>query len=121
MAAANPDIFPRLARRIALNIQRILLGEDAGSLSVNFASAKRTFINLQTAFAVGVSPKWSTLLEAEIIQMESPEYIGAETYSLDDVIKKIGNENLDVLAKIQEIAASISKYSYCPLKFISPN
>ena len=106
MAAANPDIFPRLARRIALNIQRILLGEDAGSLSVNFASAKRTFINLQTAFAVGVSPKWSTLLEAEIIQMESPEYIGAETYSLDDVIKKIGNENLDVLAKIQEIAAT---------------
>lgn len=111
MAAANPDIFPRLARRIALNIQRILLGEDAGSLSVNFASAKRTFINLQTAFAVGVSPKWSTLLEAEIIQMESPEYIGAETYTLDDVIKKIGNENLDVLAKIQEIAASYQNIS----------
>lgn len=106
MAAANPDIFPRLARRIALNIHRILLGEDAGSLSVNFSSAKKTFINLQTAFTVGVSPKWSTLLEADIIQMETPEYKSAETYSLDDVIKKIGNENLDVLAKIQEIAAS---------------
>ena len=112
MAAANPDIFPRLARRIALIIQRILLGEDAGSLSVNFASAKRTFINLQTAFAVGVSPQWSALLEAEIIQMETPEYAGAETYSLDDVIKKIGNDNLDVLAKIQEIAAS---YQNIPL------
>ena len=106
MAAANPDIFPRLSRRIALNIQRILLGEDAGSLSVNFSSSKRTFINLQTAFSVGVSPKWSTLLEADILQMEAPEYKGAETYSLDDVIKKIGNENLDILAKIQEIAAS---------------
>jgi len=106
MAAANPDIFPRLARRIALNIQRILLGEDAGSLSVNFSSAKRTYINLQTAFAVGVAPKWDILLEAEIIQMESPEHKGAQTYSLDDVIIKIGNENLDVLAKIQEIAAS---------------
>jgi outer membrane protein len=106
MAAANPDIFPRLCRRIALNIQRILLGEDAGTLSVNFSAAKRTFINLQTAYAVGVSPKWSTLLEAEIIQMETPEFKGAATYSLEDVIKKIGNENLDVLAKIEEIAAS---------------
>ena len=106
MAAANPDIFPRLARRIALIIQRILLGEDAGTLSVNFSSAERIFINLKTAFAVGVSPKWSTLLEADIVQMESPEYADAVTYSLEDVIKKIGNENLDVLAKIQEISAS---------------
>jgi len=119
MAAANPDIFPRLARRIALNIQRILTGEDAGSLSVNFASAKRIFINLKTAFAVGVSPKWSTLLEAEIIEMEPPEYAGAETYSLEDVIKKISNQNLDVLAKIQEITASyqnisIARSNYLP-------
>jgi outer membrane protein TolC/ABC-type uncharacterized transport system substrate-binding protein len=105
MAAANPDIFPRLARRMSLIIQRILLGEDAGTLSVDFSSAKKTFINLKTAFGVGVSPKWSTLLEADIIHMEPTEYKDVETYSLEDVIKKIGNENLDVLAKIQEIAA----------------
>jgi outer membrane protein len=106
MAAANPDIFPRLARRIGMNIQRIILGEDAGTLSIFFSAAKKTFINLQTAFSVGVSPKWSTLLEAEIIEIESPDYKDAATYSLDDVIKKIENENLDVLSKIQEIAAS---------------
>lgn len=106
MAAANPDIFPRLARRMALIIQRILLGEDAGTLSVNFSAARRIFINLQTAYTVGVSPKYSTLLEADIVDLESPEYKDAETYTLEDVIKKIGNENLDVLAKIQDIAAN---------------
>lgn len=111
MAAANPDIFPRLARRIALIIQRILLGEDAGTLSINFEAAKRIFINLQTAFTVGVSPKYSTLLEADIVGMESPEYKGAETYTLEDIIKKIGNENLDVLAKIEEIAANYQNVS----------
>ncbi len=120
MAGANPDIFPRLARRIALNIQRILLGEDAGSLSVSFPAAKRTFINLKTAFAVGVSPKWSTLLEADIIEMEPPEFEGAPTYALEDVIKKIGTDNLDVLAKIQEVA---STYQNIPIarSYLFPN
>ena len=111
MAGANPDIFPRLERRIALIIQRILLGEDAGTLSAGFNSAKKTFINLQTAFAVGVSPKYNTLLEADIIGMTSPEYKDVEKYSLEDVIKKISNENLDVLAKIQEIAANYQNIS----------
>ena len=106
MAAANPDIFPRLARRIALIIQRILLGEDAGTLSVNFSSAEKIFINLQTAFTVGVSPKWSILLEADIVQMATPELADSVTYSLEDVINKIENENLDVLAKIRETAAA---------------
>jgi outer membrane protein TolC/ABC-type uncharacterized transport system substrate-binding protein len=106
MAGANPDIFPRLARRIALNLQRILLGEDPGTLSVNFSPAKKTFINLQTAFSVGVSPKWTTLLEADVIQMEPAMIEGAGNYSLEDVIRKIGNDNLDVLAKIRETASS---------------
>jgi len=111
MAGANPDIFPRLERRIALIIQRILLGEDAGTLDVSFASAKKTFINLQTAFAVGVSPKYNTLLEADIIGMTTPIFKGAVTYSLDDVIKKLSNENLDVLAKVREVAANYQNIS----------
>ncbi len=111
MAAANPDIFPRLARRIALIIQRILLGEDPGSLNVNFSASKKTFINLQTAFDVGVSPKWSELLEADVIQKDSAEYKNAPTYSLEDIIKKINSENLDVLAKIKELAANYQNIS----------
>jgi len=111
MAGANPDIFPRLARRIALIIQRILLGEDAGNLSIEFSAAQRTFLNLQTAFTVGVSPKYSTMLEADIIGMETAEFKGADTYSLEDVINKISQENLDVLAKTHEIAASYENIS----------
>ncbi len=111
MAGANPDIFPRLARRIALTIQRILLGEDAGTLSIKFGAAERTFLNLQTAFSVGVSPKYSTMLEADIINMETAEYEGAQTYTLEDVIKKISTDNLDVLSKIREAAASFENIS----------
>ncbi len=111
MAGANPDIFPRIAKRIALIIQRILLGENPEDLSIEFTPAERTFINLQTAFAVGVSPKYSTMLEADIIGMESAEFKGAQTYSLEDIIKNISDQNLDVLAKTKEIASAYENIS----------
>jgi outer membrane protein len=106
MAAANPDIFPRIARRIALHVQRIISGEDAGTLNVGFNPAKRLFINLKTAYAVGVSPKWGTLLEAELIEIDSAKIKGAQIYNLHSAINKIAIDNLDVLAKIREVSAS---------------
>jgi outer membrane protein len=105
MAAANPDVFPRLIRRIALNVHRIILGEDAGSLPVTFPAGKRLFINLKTAFAVGVSPKWNSLLEAELIQLDSSAIVGAQHYTLATALQRIVDENLDVQAKIREVSA----------------
>jgi len=105
MAAANPDIFPRLIRRIALNIHRIVLGENAGTLPISFPAGKRMFVNLKTAFAVGVSPKWNTLLEAEVIQLDSTAERGAERYTLASALRRILDANLDVSAKIREATA----------------
>ena len=105
MAAANPDIFPRLIRRIALNVHRIMLGENAGSLPVSFPAGKRLFINLKTAFAVGVSPKWNSLLEAELIQLDSSAIAGAQHYTLASAVQRVFDENLDVRAKVREVSA----------------
>jgi len=105
MAAANPDIFPRLIRRIALNVHRIVLGENAGTLPVSFPAGKRLFINLKTAFAVGVSPKWNSILEAELIQLDSSAIVGAQHYTLATAVQRIVDENLDVRSKIREISA----------------
>lgn len=111
MAAANPDIFPRLIRRIALNVHRIILGENAGSLPVSFPAGKRLFINLRTAFAVGVSPKWNSLLEAELIQLDSSAIVGAQHYSLATAVQRIFDENLDVQAKVREVSAGAENVS----------
>jgi len=104
MASANPDIIPRIVRRVALNIQRILEGEEPGSLSVAFTPGKRLTINMKTAYTVGVSPKWSTLLEAELIDvgMTTP---GGISLTLTDAIRRFAEQNLDVQAKIREVAA----------------
>jgi outer membrane protein len=104
MASANPDLLPRLARRIALNIQRITEGEEPGSLAVAFTPGKRLTVNMGTAYAVGVSPKWSTLLEAELVQVDTtaPRSI---TLTLAEAIRRFAEQNLDVQAKIREVEA----------------
>ncbi|MCA9751445.1 MAG: hypothetical protein KC591_04590, partial [Gemmatimonadetes bacterium] len=62
LAGLTPkEEFERIARRTALNIQRILLGEDASTLPVHFPNVERLSINLATARAIGVRPSWSIL------------------------------------------------------------
>jgi outer membrane protein len=105
LASANPDIIPRLARRIALNVQRIVgEGEDPGTLPVTFTPGKHMSINLNTADAIGVSPGWNMLLEAELVGSDSP-LPGAYTITLPEAIRRIAERNLDIQAKIREIRA----------------
>ena len=54
----------RLARRIALNAWRILLGDDAGELPVSFAPSAELVINMHTVRELGVMPPLGALLEA---------------------------------------------------------
>ena len=57
----------RLTRRAALTVQRILLGEEPAELPVLFSRQERLSINVQTAEAIGVSPSWAVLTEAQLI------------------------------------------------------
>jgi outer membrane protein len=104
MASANPDLLPRLVRRIALNVQRIAEGEEPGSLSVMFTPGKRLTVNMSTAYAVGVSPKWSTLLEAELVHVDTTAP-GGFSLTLAESIRRFAEQNLDVQAKIREVTA----------------
>jgi hypothetical protein len=54
-----PGDFDRLGRRIALNMQRILVGEDAGGLPVYFDRRTRLSLNIETVTTVaGLLPLW---------------------------------------------------------------
>jgi outer membrane protein len=104
MASANPDLLPRLVRRIGLNIQRILDGEEPGSLNVAFSPGKRLTFNLRTAYAVGVSPKWSVLLEAELVQVDTV-VPGGIAMTFPEAVRRFSEENLDVQAEVQAVNA----------------
>ncbi len=104
MASANPDLLPRLARRIAMNVQRIRDGEEPGALSVAFSPGKRLSMNLATAYAVGVSPKWDVLLEAELVQVDTA-VSGGTTITLAEAVRRFAVENLDVQAEARGVSA----------------
>ena len=97
------SFFQRLARRVALNIQRIALGEDAGSLAVTFPPRERLTINMATVRAIGVYPPWKAITEAELIDEVRTE--AARTVSLVSAAREAVETNLDLAAERRAVAA----------------
>lgn len=101
--AAPATDFARLARRTALNMQRILLGENAASLPATTSLEDRLAINMATARAIGFSPAWNILNEAE--QLFAEPLTATRRWSLDTVVKEAEAVNLDLAAADRKVAA----------------
>ena len=100
---APKDDLVRRARRVAGNIQRILAGEDAGTLPVGLASIPQLTLNMATARAIGYSPNWVTLSEAELIHAEAPA--AGPTWSLSSVAREALQVNLSLQASGKNVAS----------------
>ncbi len=104
LAGLKPEaFFQRLARRTALNIQRIALGEDAGELEVAFPARQRLTINMATVRAIGVYPPWKVITEAELIDEVRTE--AERTVSLVGAAREAAAVNLDLAAEGRLVAA----------------
>jgi len=103
LAGLKPNIFPKLARRVALNVQRILLGDEAGSLPVAFAVGEQLTINMATARSIGVSPSWGVITEAELIQQAREDI--ARRLNLHTAVQEALAANVDLAAKDRFVAA----------------
>jgi outer membrane protein TolC len=62
----------RAARRVALMLERIGRGEDPGTFDVGFPAERRIAFNMRTAQALGFSPGFQVLLDAEQLHAEAP-------------------------------------------------
>ncbi len=94
--------YNRLARRIALNVQRILLGEEPGEIPVAVPDRRRLVINMETARAIGVYPPWHLLTEADLLN-EKPESFPVLT--LREAVELAVDANLDLAAQTRDVAA----------------
>jgi len=65
--------WTRLARRVSLNIQRILLGERPQDLPVDFSRESQLVINMETARQIGVYPNWAVMTEAAYLLRRVPK------------------------------------------------
>jgi outer membrane protein TolC len=104
LASLRTDEFwPRLARRMALNLQRVLLGEDAGTIPVTFLENPRLVLNMRTARAVGVFPSWQATSRAELLEEDEEE--GVPLLRLTDAVIWAVDANLDLAAFDRQLAA----------------
>ena len=86
--------WTRLARRMALNIQDVLLGGQVSEQPIDFESRHQLVINMETARRLGVYPSFDVLADAELIN----EYEREESrpLSLEDIAVLALTRNLDL-------------------------
>ncbi len=100
-----PENWQRRARRVAVDLQRILAGEDAGTLPVQLVSAPRLTLNLATARQIGFSPGWSVLTDAQLVGVDSAG--PADTLTLATTMQGAVKANLDLAAANLEVASGV--------------
>lgn len=88
----RPEDEVRLVRRIALNVQRILLGDEPGAIPVALQESKRLAINMKTAEAIGFAPRFAMLTEAE--QLFADETEQGTPVTLLEAMNRAARENL---------------------------
>jgi outer membrane protein len=96
MAEAPTSDWQRLARRNALNMDAVLHGETAGSQPIIFESKRRLTVNMATARAIGIYPRFDILNEAVLLH-EEPKPEG-RPLSLSAVALEAVKVNLDLRA-----------------------
>ena len=102
-SVAPKDQFLRITRRIALNVQRILLGEEASTLKVAFPLGEKLTINMATGRAIGFYPSWSALTEAVLLNEEVERV--ERRLSLQSAVRESIAANLDLAAENRNVAA----------------
>jgi outer membrane protein len=110
MASLQRDTdFPRLARRVALNVQRALQGDDPGTFPVTFTRGERLTLNMATVRALGVSPPWDLLTQADLLHAD--DMAVRRTLSLASAVEEAVNANLDLQAVGRFVAAGAENIS----------
>jgi outer membrane protein TolC len=100
--ATKEDVV-RLGRRVALNAQSILLGEDTAHLVTSFRQQEQLVVNMATARAIGVWPNWSVLTDAILINHQRETV--KRKLDLASAVKAAMQSNLD-LAVMRQVVAS---------------
>jgi outer membrane protein TolC/ABC-type uncharacterized transport system substrate-binding protein len=87
----------RLARRVAIMIQRIASGENAATFDVSFPTSQRLAINMRTARDIGFSPRWQFLADSEQLDADDG---GAQPLTLLDAMRAALDANPALAASV---------------------
>ena len=103
LAGLSESFFPRRARRVALNVQRILIGEDPASFQVSFLEREQLTINMATARAINVYPSFALMTVAELLHQEREDI--RRILTLRSAMEQSVAANLNLAARDRAVAA----------------
>ncbi|UTW45490.1 TolC family protein [bacterium SCSIO 12696] len=95
--------WQRMARRNALNMQAVMLGEKTADQPIQFEGKRQLTINMATARQIGLSPRFDVLSEAILLNQEQQDQ--GPTYSLAKVAQLALAHNLQLSAEAYGVAA----------------
>ena len=93
----------RTARRLARDVQHILQGAKASAIPVRLRRQTRLTINMATAGELGISPPWSILTEAVLLDSDSQKV--TRRTNLGSAVREAVARNLDLAASGFAVAA----------------
>ncbi len=118
VAITPEENMPKVFRRISLDIEAVLAGDNLSKLPVHLGFEEKLTINMETARSLKFSPDFSILSQAELLN--DVEYKNVRTLDLQQVMKTAVQANLSL--KIQELAVksdkkdvSLAKSKYLPI------
>ncbi|MCO7223369.1 TolC family protein [Pleionea sp. CnH1-48] len=94
----------QIARRVAIDIQRILLGANAKDLTVDMRFSERVIYNENTGLSIGFAPKWADIIDARIINSE--KQVNRRAFTLREAIAFAIKNNLDLSASMINVDLS---------------
>jgi outer membrane protein len=125
LATINPnENSSKIFRRIALDIEAVLEGDNLSNMPVHISFEKKLHLNMNTAGKLKISPSFSVLYQAELLYEFTEEDVNV--YNLKEVLLEAVETNLDL--KIQELSVesyrkevSIAIAKYLPSLTLSAN
>ena len=96
--------FDLISRRVALNMQRIVGGDDASEIGVSLPKKEELVINMETARKINYSPNWDILQEAVIINEQRSDI--NRTVNLYSLIQEGLENNLDLKISALDVQAT---------------
>ena len=109
LAGRLPEMELRMCRRIASNIQQVMMGKSPNNLRVTISLPLKMLLNVETANKIGFSPDFTFLIsEAEIIGKQ-PEPSGPPL-SLEQAMEVAAEANIDVEVQKEIVQSSLHSW-----------
>jgi outer membrane protein TolC/ABC-type uncharacterized transport system substrate-binding protein len=105
--AAPGSNLANLSRRVALDIEKILDGQNPADFSVTVKYNDELVINMQTAREIDFFPSFTTLSQAEILFEDEFEH--ARRISFPGMIAELLENNLNLKVASQEVMAGMNE------------